>query len=899
MGRKPTKPQAKGFTFAGYDQTQYKRSDQYAAAIDQLYNAAIADFAKLAGQAKVNPDQCFSFADMPTLQRKAQQIVNSLAAKMTTVIQHGSRESWLYACQKNDDFLAHIMNTAKIGKRQLKKMQDRNLTALDAFQTRKVNGMDLSQRVWKYAGETKDLIELGIDIAVGDGTPATKLASTLKQYLQQPDKLFRRVRDKHGNLTLSKRAAAYHPGQGVYRSSYQNALRLARTEVNMAYRDSDRYRWNQLDFVVGYEVHLSNNHTCKGMKKGAKYKDICDELAGRYPKQFVFKGWHPNCRCYMTPILKDPKEFKTDQEKALHDAFWGDDDDFDANGNYLKYSDSSINSVDDVPESFKKWAKANIEKSKGWAKQPYFIKDNFEGGTLEGELKLVKPVIPKPSTVKEPEHKAWKDLSTDEKDVYRERWRNVLNQMFYDTDSVENACKQYGVDYSLMNKLCDQYEADHSNYYDVDQAESELKRLSSECNRVRDVLKVECYNALERLKTLNEDAYIYGGYSKDPAGYLKNIITDEEKDNRWPKYADLKENINQSYTVWENKIAKGKQEWKTAVEDTKTIIDNCLTKGSIDKTEHDQAIAKLNAFTPSMAKTAKELIDGDLKKLSEEYRLKSIDTSAKYAIPEYITNAKTVKDLERDVVANGDVRSVDLSKAYLEDAKTIVGTVVGMCKRFNLKPIEVNVKGFGRSSAIAWAHGGKVEVSTKYYSKKNRNTNGDSLYDDCVGKYVANKKAYIQQIDGVIARYKDLLAQNNDLYYENEIKRLTQRREKVQKVLDDGFFRHNVFISKETALANTIEHECGHTVHDQLFGGLNGDFFRKSNISRADAASMNADLRTLYLKYRKTCGSWLSEYGTTDYKEFMAESMVLYINQPEKLPKDLLEWFKNLEAKSK
>jgi hypothetical protein bfra3_11786 len=401
MGRKPTKPQAQEFTFAGYDQKQYKRSDQYAAAIDQLYNAAVADFAKLANQANVDPDQCFSFSDMPTLQKKAQEIVNALASKMTAVIQHGSRESWLYACQKNDAFLNHIMNTAKIGKRQLKRMQDRNLTALDAFQTRKTNGMDLSQRVWKYAGETKDLIELGIDIAVGDGTPATRMAKELKGYLQEPNKLFRRVRDKHGNLVLSKRAAAYHPGQGVYRSSYQNALRLARTEVNMAYRDSDRYRWNQLDFVVGYEVHLSNSHTCKGLKKGVKYKDVCDELAGKYPKEFVFKGWHPNCRCFMTPILKDPKEFKTDQENALRDAFWGDDDDFDGEGNYRKYCDSSVNQIVDVPSGFKSWAKANVERAKGWSTMPYFIKDNFTGGTLEGDLKLVKPSIPAPVKAEE------------------------------------------------------------------------------------------------------------------------------------------------------------------------------------------------------------------------------------------------------------------------------------------------------------------------------------------------------------------------------------------------------------------------------------------------------------------------------------------------------------------
>ena len=90
----------------------------------------------------------------------------------------------------------------------------------------------------------------------------------------------------------SKAAAAFHPGQGVYRSSYKNAMRLTRSEINMAYRESERLRWANLDFVVGFEIRLSNNHTTTDPKTGKKvpFVDICDTLAGRYPKSFVFKG---------------------------------------------------------------------------------------------------------------------------------------------------------------------------------------------------------------------------------------------------------------------------------------------------------------------------------------------------------------------------------------------------------------------------------------------------------------------------------------------------------------------------------------------------------------------------------------------------------------------------------
>ena len=76
------------------------------------------------------------------------------------------------------------------------------------------------------------------------------MSRDVRRYLRNPDKLFRRVRDKHGNLRLSKAAKAYHPGRGVYRSSYRNALRLTATENNMAYRTADHLRWQQQPFVV-------------------------------------------------------------------------------------------------------------------------------------------------------------------------------------------------------------------------------------------------------------------------------------------------------------------------------------------------------------------------------------------------------------------------------------------------------------------------------------------------------------------------------------------------------------------------------------------------------------------------------------------------------------------------
>lgn len=361
-----------GFSLQGWDLAHYKRTEGYTKAIDALYNSAIAEFARMATRISIDPDKPFSFDAYPATKAMAAKITQGLASKMKTVIQSGSEQQWLYANKKNDEFLKSILNTSKVPKETLAKYQDRNLDALKTFQARKVNGMDLSNRIWNQAEQFKKTMELGIDVGLGEGKSAQKLSKDLRENLLDPDRLFRRVRDKNGQLQLSKAAQAFHPGQGNYRSSYKNAMRLTRSEINMAYRSADNLRYKKLDFIVGFEVKLSNNHTLNG----EPFTDICDELAGKYPKNFIFKGWHPQCRCFSVPILQDPEEFDTDELNELKAALNGTE--------YNKLV--SKNTVTDLPDSFKSWMGKNQEKVDGYKSTPYFVKDNFKNGKIADGL---------------------------------------------------------------------------------------------------------------------------------------------------------------------------------------------------------------------------------------------------------------------------------------------------------------------------------------------------------------------------------------------------------------------------------------------------------------------------------------------------------------------------------
>ncbi|RPH39883.1 MAG: hypothetical protein EHM87_23330 [Burkholderiales bacterium] len=249
-------------------------------------------------------------------------------------------------------------------------MHQRNIQAMEQFMARKVSVMSLSDNVWKLAKNTKEQLEYYIESGLATGRSADVISRDIRQVLKDPDSRFRRVRNAAGKLVPSQPMADYHPGQGVYRSAYQNARRLARTEINMAYRSADMESFRNADMVLGYEVRLSNNHT-------AKDYDICDEAAGRYPKEFTFIGWHPNCRCYVVPILMTPEEFMA----------WNRGDAVSA-----QYQN-------DVPEGLKTWLNDHREEMAGWNKQPYFIQQNkgivqriYDGKKVIPVTKYVKQV---------------------------------------------------------------------------------------------------------------------------------------------------------------------------------------------------------------------------------------------------------------------------------------------------------------------------------------------------------------------------------------------------------------------------------------------------------------------------------------------------------------------------
>ena len=235
----------------------YNRIERYIALVEAIFEQATKDSVRLARSVKYDGKSLFAFRDYPKVKARFEELINAMADDIQAIVVNGVTAEWEESNFKNDKLARSILGERLAVKSKYKRFFQNNESALKAFLTRKDSGMNLSSRVWNLTQKYKSDLELALSIGLADGKSAAELSRDIREFLNEPERLFRRVRNKYGDLVLSKAAKSYHPGEGIYRSSYKNALRLARTEINMAYRTADHTRWQQLDFIVGFEVKRS------------------------------------------------------------------------------------------------------------------------------------------------------------------------------------------------------------------------------------------------------------------------------------------------------------------------------------------------------------------------------------------------------------------------------------------------------------------------------------------------------------------------------------------------------------------------------------------------------------------------------------------------------------------
>lgn len=318
------------------------RLAKYVALVEEIYEQLNLEAAKLVGSnTDYSPDAevPFKWSDYPQTKKRISDIQEQFVDDIQAVIYRGTSEEWKNSNEVQDLLANAVLRDykAQVNGKKYDIYYQENSDALKAFQQRKDKGFTISDKLWQQSSLYKQELEESISCAIQKGTSAITLSKQISKYLLDFPQLQKDYKERFGTASTAKDCE--------YRS-----IRLARSEINMAYRQAENLRWQQMDFIVGYEIKLSGSH---------HVHDICDQLKGKYPKSFVWTGWHPNDLCYKVSIRM------TDDE--LDDML------------IYKKDVKSVNEVKDVPGEFKEWVIDNKDRIIDAEKRktlPYFLRDN-------------------------------------------------------------------------------------------------------------------------------------------------------------------------------------------------------------------------------------------------------------------------------------------------------------------------------------------------------------------------------------------------------------------------------------------------------------------------------------------------------------------------------------------
>jgi len=155
-----------------------------------------------------------------------------------------------------------------------------NKTAVDAVMAWKPGGLAFSDRVWDITYQSQKQMLKIIQQGVMDGRSAAELSRDLRKYLVQPETL-------RGKVLKDLK-----PGQGVYKSAYKNAMRLARTELNRAFAEGTYRYAQQKTWIDGYIWRRGGVGKCSS----GECPNNADEF---FPKDTPPEiPAHPHCLCY-------------------------------------------------------------------------------------------------------------------------------------------------------------------------------------------------------------------------------------------------------------------------------------------------------------------------------------------------------------------------------------------------------------------------------------------------------------------------------------------------------------------------------------------------------------------------------------------------------------------------
>ena len=303
-------------------------------------------------------DALFNFDNFPQLKARLNDIFNDYYQNSLLCYKSGITDG--VALAYNHDEMV-IGGYSVLTDKAIRVARDTAAATFISNRLKTKNGLNLAQIIWNYCQQTKSEFEMAMSNTIADGikkgSSAEEVGKSIRKYLNDPDMMYRRYHtikvQKNGKkkdvVTWRRRRIIdgkvrfieeplEKVGMGVYRSARKNALRVARTEINSAYHKARNERWQNEPFVIGQYIHVSPQHNID---------DICNDLEGRYPKDYVWISWHPQCIC-----TSDPITIQGDEKKEFYKRLMAGED----MSNYV-----SPFAVLTMPEKYNQYIKDNSE----------------------------------------------------------------------------------------------------------------------------------------------------------------------------------------------------------------------------------------------------------------------------------------------------------------------------------------------------------------------------------------------------------------------------------------------------------------------------------------------------------------------------------------------------------
>jgi hypothetical protein len=153
--------------------------------------------------------------------------------------------------------------------------------------------------------------------------------------------------------------------------------------------------------------------------------------------------------------------------------------------------------------------------------------------------------------------------------------------------------------------------------------------------------------------------------------------------------------------------------------------------------------------------------------------------------------------------------------------------------------------------------------------------------------------------------YADIIAKNIEILKGRPQVYSTQKQ-LAQMYEQQKYSRFTVHYSEESFISDTVIHEYGHIVNDQLTGAINGIRGVNKKMLDADgqlndlAKDLNKEAYRNYIKAKSNGDIYkVSYYGSTTKEEFFAETFLMYTKKDSDLPEYIVEFFDRYFALTK